>query len=328
MKRTTILFTVMLTLMVTIGQTTYAQSSLMDNIKAMFGGGEKKSKGNIATPHAEVFTDDYGISGLYHLWKPWDFPYTTSWGEKEKTAYTMNLDYNGKAHTNFYLGVEDENDLGMPRPDWTKPLWDTHKIYYAKFGDIDFFSLEDGIIILADMTKCDESPFYKVDDDATVNIMAKDPEKLKDLTLEIVKEMAVKRYVEIYQLYDDIYAEKNKLPKKGTEDSDLNADAMKFMLEAASIDDAGDWSSQFIYAYPSSSDWYITYETSAKITPKNKRLTVIGVGHSATQEGKCFYQVGYLQKNYNGSTYGEPYFSGFGGGKTPTTMENAMIYKK
>ncbi len=158
--------------------------------------------------------------------------------------------------------------------------------------------------------------------------MAKDPEKLKGLTLEKVKKMAVKRYIEVNQLYQDTKAEQNKLPKKGTNDADLNADAMKFMREAAAIDDAGDWSSQFMYAYPSSSDWYITYETSAKITPKNKRLTVIGVGVSATQEGKYFYQVGYLQKNYNGTTYGEPYFSGFGGGKTPTTMKNAVIYKK
>ncbi len=172
MRRTTVLFTLMLTLLVTISQTTYAQIDL----KALFGlGGGKKSGKNIATPHADVFTDDYGISGSYHLWRPWLFEYSTGWAIKQKTANTINLDFNGKAHTDFYLGEEDTYGLGMPRAIWADSLWNVHKVYYTQFSgkygispsrefvedvDIEFYSLEDGVIIIAEITKSEEAPFY------------------------------------------------------------------------------------------------------------------------------------------------------------------------
>ena len=99
------------------------------------------------------------------------------------------------------------------------------------------------------------------------------------------------------------------------------------MREAAAMDDAGDWTAQYQYAYVNDKDWSVKYTDPINKVPAYKRLAIVGVGTSIKEEGKCLFQGGYLQSDWDGSAWGPAYWSGFGAGKIITSCDNAKKYQ-
>ncbi len=310
-----------------------------------------KSDGVVAPPHKGQFSDDYGISGLYHLWEPWVFIHRKPSARtgKEMEAHTINLDYNPEkmsAHMYFIEGQYDHFEIKTYTGDtYEKTVWNASKIYCSMWRGhreispshtedkrskgVAFLQIEEGVFAVGEFRYNTKAPWVTIPEESHsyINIMAKDPAKLEGLTQEKVMEMCQKRAEEINEIYRNARAGNIKLPKRRMTEASQVEEAHKFMAEAASTDDQGDWSGQHMYTYVHSSDWGVTYADIQKTEPVKRRLTIIGVGTSTTQPGKCFYQVGYLQQNWNGTKWGPTFFSGFGGGKIHTTCENASEYQ-
>lgn len=311
---------------------------------------EKEAKSNFAPAHTGAFTDELGVSGLYHLWRNWTFvhrkPGATS--GKELEANTININFSPKDKlASFYLidGQYVETlDLKLYSGEtYESIVFKTTKEYIAKFPgnqfvstsstenmsnrSIQFFQLEPGVIMMGEFYYSQKEPFVTLQNEATLNIMAKDPKRIADYTFEKLKEVAMLRAQEINQIYRDAKAGNTKLPEKRSSDASLNAMADKFMRQASKDDDAGDWSAGYQYGYVASRDWNVNYVDPLKTTPAYRTLTVVGVATSMDQIGKCFYQGALLQQNWNGTEYGPVFFSGFGGGKVFLTCENAAQFK-
>jgi hypothetical protein len=310
-----------------------------------------KSDGNKAAPHTGNFVDDFGISGSYHLWHPWVFIHRkpSARSGKELEADAINVDYNpDKMSALLYLvdGQYDNLELKAFTGDtYEKTVWNSSKVYTSSLrtgtevspsntedkrsSSIQFLQVEDGLMVIGKFYYNTKAPWVTLkDEDASIlNVMAKDPSKLEGLTLDKVKAMAQKRAEEINAVYRDARAGNIKLPSKGMATPSMAAEAHKLMHTAAASDDAGDWSGTHLYTYIHSKDWGVTYKDIQNTQPVKRRLAIIGVATSTAQPGKCFYQVGYLQQDWNGSEYGPTFFSGFGGGKIHTTCENANAHK-
>lgn len=323
---------------------------LKDKIKNKLSGeNSSASKGKIAVPDKTVYTDEYGVSGLYQLYNPWAFiKKDKSRNGKEMEAHTMNLQFDAsRKYTRVFLENEYDGDWdALGGEIFEKTVWNSSKLYCSEFRTsitaspsttvdhretkVQIMQLEPGVMIIGAFRYNKEAPWVTIDEgnESTINIMAKDSSFFSGKSFDEVKKIATKRAEEVYELYRNARAGNVKIPGLGLTDKELTATAQKFMAQASSSDDAGDWSKQLIYTYITYKDWQITYTNSDKVTPIKRRLGIVGIANSLTQEGKCFYQVGYLQQDWNGSEYGAIFFSGFGGGKTHTTCENAGIYNK
>ena len=151
--------------------------------------------------------------------------------------------------------------------------------------------------------------------------------KAAGYTFEQLKEEAIARFAELEKIYRDAKAGNTKLVERRNTDPTLTKEADVFMRKAAKDDPAGDWSAGYMYTYVHGRDWGVIYTNASKTTVKARSIAIIGVATSNEQEGKCFYQPGWLQQDWNGTSFGPTYFSGYGGGKVHLNCENATLYK-
>ena len=315
--------------------------------KKMAAKSEKESPD--ALPYPDEFSDDFGISGQYHLWRPWVFVNTKPGARngKELVAHTMTIDFDTeKKVSKVYLSSDQYDEYELESFEtYAKLVWESSKIWCAHFRGknqvsssatenktsfpVDFVQIEPGVVALGSFSYNLKAPWVTISEDSysILNIMAKDKSKLEGLDFEKVKAMCQKRAEEVNEIYRNARAGKIKLPAQGMIDAAQVKEAHDLMHEAAKTDDAGNWDDTHIYTYVHSKDWGVTYKDREKTIPVKRRLAIIGVANSKTQEGKCFYQVGYLQQDWNGSGWSDTFFSGFGGGKTHTSCENAQEYK-
>lgn len=314
--------------------------------------GKEDSNNKFATPHSGQFSDERGVSGLYTLWRPWviqDRKPGANTG-KEYETNTINLDYNVKDMiANFYLKEDQSTAIelkiysGEP---WIKSMCEGSGAFVGKYNGhqnvspsnteskisrtVMFFQLKKDVIVMGSFNFPNKEPFdvkVTVGEESMLNIMAKDPDIIAGYTYEQLKLEAEEKATELWKIYHEAKAGKTKLLERRNTDPELTKEADAFMRQAAKDDPAGDWSAGYMYTYIHGKDWGVNYADKAKTIPKYRMIAIIGVSTSNEQAGKCFYQPGWLQQDWNGTSYGPTYFAGYGGGKVHLNCENAELYK-
>lgn len=312
----------------------------------------------------KTFSDTSGVSGVYYTKEPVRFfYYNTMNALKAFGVNQITIEYDPAYHTARLHVVNDELKKKIRREgiDQTK-AWEMDnghgtqlsevakkkglyafntfcsKYYncpsydYAGFTDVMVMeNINDpGVWLIGFANVVDEAKgIYEIRDLSNrntiggyFNIMSKDPKKLEGYdSARIAKDMIATRDA-VLRGENETYAASSDLPKQIADDDDREAEYTDLIRTAASSDKPVAWGDKLSYAYIAS-DWKIVKSNGVV---SHRWCTVIATS-TGWKDGNGKYIPCIIKENYDGTSYGAPYFGGFKGSLIPISVEKINSFE-